>query len=332
MLSSAFLEQQLSKKTRLNVDMNYLLFQNDNPATINSLFLDKNAQETTISGDIFTNGNRSESLSKIKIGILKADLNFKLNPKTTLETGLKGSISTNTNKSKIERLLNEVWVLDNRSQSTLSGNEDIIAAYSTINATLNPKTTLNAGLRYEYWVRAFNINGEQNKYSQFFPTVHLNYKISESSAVAFSANRRINRPAYNDLVSNLFYNDPTSVFTGNPLLKPSISNTFKSEINYKGMNFGLTLQNEENPIIRYQLSSNAAKEILILSPQNLDYQNSISINTNLPLLPFDWWTLNLGNFSSFRKYKVLHTPKIVAKTYFFHNFYLNQTLKMPACA
>jgi iron complex outermembrane recepter protein len=327
--SSLFFEHQISPNTKLNMDAGYWDFRNNAPALINTVYLDKMGIEMTPSQSVFTKGNKGESLSKINIGVFKMDFSTKLKEKTQLEFGIKGSLSNNSNNSKVERQENGAWVLDARSQSELLGTEGIAAAYTSFNFTINPKTTLTTGVRYEYWTRTFNTNNEQKQNAQFFPTLHFNYKISDNNQVNFNATRRISRPAYNDLLSNLFYNDPSSVFTGNPLLKPTITNTLKAEFIHKNLSFGLTFQHEDKPIIRYQLSSSAANDILILSPQNLDYQNSIGINAHIPIDVFKWWKLTFGGSTTYRRYKLLHTPKTVEKSYFFHNYYANQTFSLP---
>jgi iron complex outermembrane recepter protein len=326
---SFFYEHDISAKSKFNIDISYLYFSNDNPALISTVYVDKTGNTITQSGSLFNNGNRGTSFSKINIGVVKGDYISKLSEKVTMEAGFKVNHTINTNNSKVERLENALWIPDPRSQSSLKGKESIAALYSSFNFILNSKTTLTAGLRYEYWETIFSPNNLKNKYSQFFPSILLVRKLTDNSSINFNVYRRISRPAYNDLVSNLFYNDPTSVFTGNPFLKPGITNAFKTGYIYKGNSIDLTFQNEQNPIIRYQISTNTANDILVLSPQNLDYQNSINLNSNFPFTVFKWWKINVGGTSSYRKYKVLHTPKTAEKDYLFHNYYLNQNISLP---
>ena len=325
--SSAFVEKQLSVKSKLNVDASYWYFKNNSPSLINSTYYDKEGEIIKPSSSVFTEGNRGEGISELNIGVLKGDFSTKLTDKINVETGIKGSYSSNTNNSKVEKKENDVWILDNRSQSTVISNESILAAYSSFDFTLNTKTSLTAGLRYEYWAR--DINHQTNTYSQFFPSLNLSHKIAENSSVVLNVSRRISRPAYNDLIAGLFYNDPSSVFTGNPLLKPSITNAFKTTFTHKNISIGLGIQREVNPIIRYQLSTTAAKDIFILSPQNLDFMNSFSLTTNVPIQLFSWWKINIGGTTAYRKYRVGYTPQVAEKAYLFHNYFLNQTLSLP---
>ncbi|MDR6562779.1 MULTISPECIES: TonB-dependent receptor domain-containing protein [unclassified Arcicella] len=325
--SSAFLEKQLSIKSKLNIDASYWYFRNNSPSLINSTYYNKAGNIIKPSDSVFTEGNRGEGLSELNIGVLKGDFSTKLTDKINVETGIKGSYSSNTNNSKVEKKEHDVWVLDSRSQSTVISNESILAAYSSFDFTLSPKISFTTGLRYEYWAR--DINHHTNTYSQFFPSLNFTHKIAENSSYVVSLSRRISRPAYNDLISGLFYNDPSSVFTGNPLLKPSITNAFKTTFTHKNISVGLGIQQEVNPIIRYQLSTTAAKDIFILSPQNLDYMNSVSLTTNVPIQLFSWWKITIGGTTAYRKYKVGYTPQVAEKAYLFHNYFLNQSVSLP---
>lgn len=56
--------------------------------------------------------------------------------------------------------------------------------------------------------------------SELFPNIFFSRKLNEDTELQLSYTRRISRPTYNDLASYITYNDPVSVFTGNPLLKP----------------------------------------------------------------------------------------------------------------
>jgi hypothetical protein len=130
-------------------------------------------------------------------------------------------------------------------------------------------------------------------------------------------------------VSNLFYNDPTFVFSGNPLLKPTISDIFKAAFNQKRLNVSLSFQVDRHPVLRYQITSNETKEIGISSPQNLDYQRNLNLAINYSLQPATWWKINLGSTTSLRNYKVSYSLRPAVKTFIFQNLNFNQQLQLP---
>jgi iron complex outermembrane recepter protein len=77
MQSSLFFERQITTKSKLNIDASYWAFRNNAPALINTIYLDRLGNEMTPSQSVFTKGNKGESLSKIGIGVFKADFSTK---------------------------------------------------------------------------------------------------------------------------------------------------------------------------------------------------------------------------------------------------------------
>ncbi|MBK9488438.1 MAG: TonB-dependent receptor [Haliscomenobacter sp.] len=130
---------------------------------------------------------------------------------------------------------------------TPRGHGRIVAAYSSFNWRIHAKTSLTGGLRYEFWQRAFNDQQAARQFSQLFPSLHFSHKPSEATTLVLNYTRRISRPAYNDLATNLMYNDPISVFTGNPALKPTLSQALKVEFSLKGKSIGLVFQRMKTP-------------------------------------------------------------------------------------
>jgi len=329
MISSVYFKNNISPGSQFNVDVSYINYFNDSPTLINSRYFDREGSEIIPLNPVFTFGNRGESVSKIQVGVLKADYTTQINEKINAEFGAKGSYAYNTNNSRIERKVDDAWETDPRSQSLINSGEKIMAAYAQFKFLLNRKSNLQAGLRYEYWERSINIYKEPFTIAKLFPSVLYTHSFNDNNSISFNYNRRISRPAYADLISNLFYNDPTAVFGGNPLLKPGITDVLKAEFTRKGFNAGLTFQYETNSIIRYQLTSNAANDILIISPQNMDYQKSINLNLNFPVELTDWWKISLGNTTSLRNYKISYSLSPASKTYLFQNVNFTQSIRLP---
>jgi iron complex outermembrane receptor protein len=328
-ISSVYLKDNISPGSQVNVDASYINYFNDSPTLINSHYFDREGNEIIPLNPVFTFGNRGESVSKIQVGVLKADYITHINEKINAEFGVKGSYAYNTNDSRIERKVDDAWETDPRSQSLINSQEKIMAVYTQFKFLLNPKSNLQAGLRYEYWERKINVYKEPFTIAKIFPSVLYTHNFNENNSISFNYNRRISRPAYADLVSNLFYNDPTAVFGGNPLLKPGITDALKAEFTRKGFNAGLSFQYETNPIIRYQLTSNAANDILIMSPQNVDYQKSVNLNVNFPVELTDWWKISLGTTTSLRNYKISYSLSPAVKTYVFQNISFTQSIRLP---
>lgn len=329
-LYSFYVKDKLSEKSQLNWDMNYISYTNSSPTFIDSDYFDRQGNETTPQNPIFTAGNRGESISKIQAGVIKLDYALELNTKINAEFGVKGSLSANTNESTIERKTDDHWEVDPRSQSTIDSQEKIAAIYLQGKYILHPKATIQAGLRYEYWQRKIKTYNDAFTIAGLFPSMTYTHELNTRANLSINYSRRISRPAYTDLISNLFYNDPTFVFSGNPLLKPTITDVVKADFTTRGFNMGLSFQYDLHPILRYQITTNATKDIGISSPQNLDYQKSINLFLNYPLQITRWWKLSVSSSTSLRKYKVSYSLHPAEKTFLFENINFSQNLVLPA--
>ncbi|MCR9064230.1 MAG: TonB-dependent receptor [Cytophagales bacterium] len=330
LMSSVYWSQKVNDQNHLNLDFSYLSYSNDSPSLVKSKYFNREGEALDPENAVYTEGNRGTSISSIDLTVLKADYQLKIGSVSEGEFGIKGSYSINRNDSKIETNSGENWVVDPRSQSLIHSDEKLLAAYSQFKIGLSDKSTIHAGLRYEYWKRKISNNPEPFIISQVFPTFLFQHYLTDQTVFRFNYNRRISRPTYDDLISNLYYNDPTAVFTGNPLLKPTISDGLKLEFSIHGFNIGLTAQKELNPIIRYQITSTAAKDILILSPQNADYQNSLTMALNFPWQWASWAKLSLSSATSLRKFQISYTPEVATKKYLFQSLNFNQTFNLPA--
>ncbi|MEZ4903882.1 MAG: TonB-dependent receptor [Spirosomataceae bacterium] len=327
--SSVYFKRKISKKSQLNTDASYIHYETNSPALIEAEYFDREKNKVVPYNPLFTSGNRGESVSKIQAGLFKADYTAQLSDKISAEFGVKGSISKNTNDSKIERKTDNNWEIDTRSQSVIYSKEKIGAVYLQCKFILSSKSNLHAGLRYEYWQRDFNLYKEAFTTAKLFPSLFYTYQLNDNANFSINYNRRISRPAYTDLISNLFYNDPTFIFSGNPLLKPTLTDVLKADFVIKGLNVGLSLQHDLHPILRYQITTNETKDIGISSPQNVDYQKSINLFLNYPIQIFDWWKLSISSTTSLRNYKISYSLAPAKKTFVFENVNFNQTIRLP---
>jgi hypothetical protein len=163
----------------------------------------------------------------------------------------------------------------------------------------------------------------------FFPALSLSKKINDNEELQFSFSKRISRPSYTDLASFVRYSDPVAVYSGNPLLKSTITNNLKIGYSYKNYSLSLVFSREEFPIVRYQITQSPQKNLLYVSPQNLAYQNVINAQINIPVKIADWWSMSYSFTGGPRQFKVEHTPVPVRKTYFGFSLNFNQSFKLP---
>lgn len=328
LITSLYLATEFSPKSKFNIGLNYVVYDNNNPRTTQSKYLDEDGMPYDPNNPIFTEGNRSTSYSNIKLTSFTSDYTYLFGKASELSFGIKGSYTDNTNNSNVELNTDDGWEVDPRSQRKITGKENLFAAYSQLKYLFGEKSEWNAGLRYEYWENNISTNMPYI-INRIFPSIGYQYTINDKQTLQLGYYERIDRPAYSDLVTNLYYNDPTAIFTGNPLLQPTLSKTLRFGYSYSGFYAGLSFIKETNPIIRYQMTSTPENDILVISPQNADYQKSINLSLSIPWRWASWAKLDLSTISAIRNYKLSYTPNIASTTYFYQSANMQQNLKLP---
>ena len=334
LISSVYLEKEISTGEKLNLDIDYLYFKNDNPSQVQSSFLNRNGNEAGNNDSLFAASQKGFANTAIQVGVLKMDYTKQLSKKLKLETGFKTTYTAGSSLSGIESLVDGKWVNRSEISNDVDMNERIGAAYASANAQLNPRVNLVIGTRFEYSHTHMDDprnkeNSLDRKLGALFPNISLSNKINDHSEILLSYSKRISRPSYNDLASYVAYSDPAAVYTGNPSLKPTITHNLKLGYNYDNYTFSLLLSRDISPIVRYQLTERPGGNLLYISPQNLDYQNNITFQTSLPWKINNWWTMNYSFSGGPRQFKVTYTRKPAEKTYFGYSANFSQTFRLP---
>lgn len=333
-VADVYMEKEIREGEKINVDVDYLFFKNSNPSVVQSIFLDKAGAAAGNNDPLFSPRQRGFANTAIHVGVVKADYTKALSKKVQLAAGLKGTYTKSVSSSRIESLINSEWVNRVETAQDIEMKEVIGAAYATVTTQINPALSLILGARYEYAnTRMSNpVNGEttlNRRQGVLFPEISLSKKLTEESAWQLSYSKRISRPSYNDLASYVTYSDPTAVYTGNPLLRPTITHNIKVGYNYKGYTFSLLFNRDEHLIARYQLTEKPAANLLYVSPQNLLYQNNITLQVNLPWKVTDWWNMDYGFTGGLRQFKLDYTRVPVKKAYFGYTLNFNESFRLP---
>lgn len=154
---------------------------------------------------------------------------------------------TFNNKIEVEMGLRQDWAKYKISQEqaffnapTIQTDYDIhiqkYAAYGLFKHQFAQLET-SIGLRYEYYNSRILETQTAASFlytdSKLFPSVQLQYNLSNDHSLQFNYTKRINRPSFFQLNPFVSYTDAFNVDAGNPLLRPAIGNLF--EISYQGM-------------------------------------------------------------------------------------------------
>lgn len=272
----------------LSLDVDYLYYQDENPNTYeNTLFdEDRNFSDTQLS--------RSNKYTPINILVGKVDHSFSWNT-FKVETGIKGIQTHFENDVKVEDLSGTVWIPDPGLTNYSELDERIFAAYGAVDLTVNEKTSLKAGLRYEHTDSQLVTNTQgkvvDRQYGLFFPSLFFNRKFSDNFNLNLSWSRRITRPTFNDLAPFVILLDPNTFISGNASLQPAISNTYKIDLGYKSAVLSFHYTDEESSIASFQERIDEETGRLIFEAANLDYTKTMGVTLGFPLKITSWWRL-----------------------------------------
>ena len=299
------LDHSFNENRILSFDVDYLYFINNNPSLYVNSFIE---------GDDTLLDRESIDVTKetpIDIRVAKLDYREVISERFTLETGIKGSLSDFTNKVNVSDLIQNNWVINNTFTQNADLSEKTGAAYISGSWKPAENIKLNAGLRYEYTDRFLStpdspgLVDTQDGY--LFPTFFVQKNLQNENSMGFSYARRITRPTFNELAPFVFFVDPNTFLSGNPDLKPAISDAMKLDYTIKQLLISFQYSYTKDEIAPFQPTIDQNSNEQTLSTQNLSYFRSYVINTSFPIHFAPWWELR-SNFSG--KYQVFKTAHL----------------------
>jgi outer membrane receptor protein involved in Fe transport len=151
----------------------------------------------------------------------------------------------------------------------------IHALYGTLEHPLGKKLDAIFGLRLEDTVLHTNqvTSGLTGRTSYFraYPTVHLQYDLSDSDILRLSYSHRVARPEPEDLNPYPEFQDPQNVRAGNPHLLPQETHSLEAgyEHDRRGTSLALTLYLRKNYNEFTQVSRFISPTVLLTTEENL---------------------------------------------------------------
>jgi len=286
--SNLNLLHQFSGDEKLSVNLDYVYYNDANDVNyVNNYF---NATNSFLHAE----QTRSFKTTPIRFLVGSADYTKKVNDKIDLELGLKATASDFTNDVRVERQQQNSWKVDQSLTSIHFLKESIYAAYSSLSISAG-KTAAKLGIRYEY--TNSNLESETIKnivdrhYGNFFPSVFVSHAFTDKQSVNFSYSRRITRPTFNDMAPFVYFVDPNTLFSGNPALQPSTSNSLKADYLLKRLIFSLTFTKEKNPITNFAPRVDPVTNKQTLAAENQKDKQTLALNISLPARVNGWWSM-----------------------------------------
>jgi outer membrane receptor protein involved in Fe transport len=149
------------------------------------------------------------------------------------------------NRSESETLYTDIFggagIINPLRSSEYELTENTAALYGSWQTRINDRWGALAGLRAEYTDldirQRTGTAAASNSYLNLIPSFFATYKVSDLTNLRFSYAHRLRRPNAMDLNPAVIYRDEFNVFSGNPNLKPTQTDSF--ELGYETHLMGL---------------------------------------------------------------------------------------------
>ena len=254
-----------------------------------------------------------------------------------LEAGLKGSWVESDNNLDLSRGIGDGQLQPDPNSNRFIYQENVLAAYTSLKGDFFPKLSYQAGLRMEnsdVTGTSKTLNQVNNqKYTNLFPSVFLQHKISDNYQVVYNVNRRITRPNYRLLNPFVYYIDPLTTEKGNPSLRPQYSTNLEMDHVIKGAyQFTLGYSVTEDAFMQVFEQDEEARSSTTFTA-NFDKTKNFNFQGVVPVELTKWWNssnlvqVNYNKFKSLLGKDVLDVSQVSYLLRTQHNFILPKGFK-----
>lgn len=289
------------KSSAITVDADYLVYdrKSDENLTYN-FYNDQNNVYRESSG------LKNLTPSHITIRSIKADYSMSLSARRVLQFGVKSSIVENKNKREIENADKADWLTSSFVNDESSFKENIQAVYGNYSQQFK-KVKLELGLRGEYTHSSGSSllgSNLDRSYFNLFPSSSFSFNLNKKHKLVLEYNRRITRPAYDDLNPFRYFLDQYTYREGNPYLRPEYSTSIELTDIYRDR---LTSNLSYNYVRDYYLSfteQNDTSGVSRTIKRNLQGLRSIGMEFDYSLEANSWFSSILILQGYFRKFNI----------------------------
>lgn len=256
--------------------------------------------DTTLSGADFNSNQQTETNFQQADYTFKADYTNPITDEYTIETGALYVINDVGNDFEVRDLIDGVYVVNQALTNNFEFDQKVLGVYAS-GAYEKEKWGVKVGLRVEQTdvstlLTTTNESNQQN-FTNFFPTFHSSYKISDNFALQAGYSKRIFRPRLWDL--NPFFNirNNFNIRVGNPNLQPEFTDSYEVTTIYKigKASFSSSLYHRYTTEVVERVST-FVDNVTITSPSNIGTNASLGFETNGKYSPTKWLTLT-GDFN-----------------------------------
>jgi hypothetical protein len=164
--------------------------------------------------------------------------------------------------------------------------------------------SIGGGLRYESVTSDYYSFGTfqpepSRKYHDLFPNLAIGWQ-QDKWGIGLSYNKRIRRPSYNQLNSNIQYDNRYQYEGGNPLLRPTVEHSIDLDVTYLWLNFTAGYNHSKDMQLSFGRLYQDNTEITFWSNRNFDkfesYHASVTASPKFgfynPTLTISYWQQN----------------------------------------
>ncbi len=321
------LQHEFHPGTKLNFDVDYLVYEDENPNTYNTDFFD--GDEVLLRNE----DTRSDKFTPIGIGVAQLTFESELNDKWKYEGGAKAALSEFTNEVSVEVLENGDWQQVPRFTNKSDLQERIFAVYSSADFQANEKNSFKFGLRYEYTDSELDSEKDgrvvDREFGSLFPSIFYSHTINENQSLNASYTRRISRPTFDDMAPFAIFLDPNTYFFGNAALQPALSNNVKVDYRYKSYLFSIQYTYEDSSIVGFQDQITVEDNQQAFSPTNLKNTEILSGSLTLPFYIGEFWEMQNNANVFWIRLNSFYNGDPIQQMMVSYGFNTNHTFKLP---
>lgn len=268
-------------------------------SALGTFFGKDQASEFTHSTNVGTNNNSDQ---QTETNFQRADYTFKadytnpISDVVTIETGAQYVINDVGNDYAVQDFIGGQFVLNPNLTNNFEYDQKVLGIYGT-SAFEMKKWGVKLGLRLESTdlITLLTNTNESNtqNYSNFFPTLHTSYKLTESFSLQMGYSKRISRPSLWDL--NPFFNirNNFNIRKGNPNLQPEFTDSYELTSIYKigkaTMSSSLYYRYTTDKVERVSTFEN---NVNTTTPMNIGTNGTTGVELNGKYNPTKWLTFN----------------------------------------
>jgi outer membrane receptor protein involved in Fe transport len=317
----------VNDKNSVRFDIDYLWFHNKNPSNYsNALFYPESNLQASELIDIQKN-------TPIHVGVAKADYTYRPSSTFVGEAGIKGTLSNFVNEIDVMYQEGNIWRTNADLSLTADLDEKIAAVYVSADWYLDEVNQVRGGMRYEYtstYIRTTLQKGLVDRsFGNFFPSLFYKRILNDQWTVSIGYSKRITRPTFNDMAPFVYMADPNTYYSGNPELKPALTDGLSLDLKIRRSVVSLGFSNSRNQIANFQPEVGLLTNKQVVRSQNLEYEKLYSINLSIPWIFSNSWDVqfNAGGFN--RTIKTTHLEENAEKNYRSLSLTMANTIALP---